>query len=99
MILESGRDTSNIEFSADLFLGLNFTNWETAKKEEKKSFETLKQQPQREITLKCLKNRMGEDGASMQLLFDTKHGIFTPVDTIHEEVDAWRSRKGTTSKI
>ena len=99
MILESGRDTSNIEFSADLFLGLNFTNWETSNKKEKKSFETLKQQPQREITLKCLKNRMGEDGASMQLLFDTKHGIFTPVDTIHEEVDAWRSRKGTTSKI
>ena len=91
MILESGRDTSNIEFSADLFLGLNFTDWENSKKEEKKSFEVLKRQPQREITLKCLKNRMGEDGASMQLLFDTKHGEFTQVDTRHAAADDWRT--------
>ncbi len=101
MKLESGRDTSNIEFSADLFLGLNFTDWETVEKSDddesgdrkkKKPFEVLKRNPNREITLKCLKNRMGTDGESMRLIFDTVHGVFAPAS---DRTDAPRNSYGS----
>ena len=61
--LYSGRDTSNIEYSADMFF--------TLKEDEEPG---AKNKP---MKIRIEKNRMGEDGISAKFYFDAKHGIFT----------------------
>ena len=63
LTLYSGRDTSNIEYSADMFL--------TLQPEEKDGEDNPA------ILLRMEKNRMGETGQKAQFYFDGKHGIFT----------------------
>ena len=63
LTLYSGRDTSNIEYSADMFLTL-----------QQDSEATEDNKP---LILRMEKNRMGEVGAAASLYFDGKHGIFT----------------------
>lgn len=65
LTLYSGRDTSNIEYSADMFL--------TLQPEEKD--EDSGDAPA--ILLRMEKNRMGETGQAAKFFFDGKHGIFT----------------------
>lgn len=61
--LYSGRDTSNIEYSADMFLTLQDDEEPGAKNKPMK--------------MRIEKNRMGEAGISAKFYFDAKHGIFT----------------------
>lgn len=63
LTLYSGRDTSNIEYSADMFL--------TLQPEEKDGEDNPA------ILLRMEKNRMGEMGQKAAFYFDGKHGIFT----------------------
>lgn len=77
LYLESGRDTSNIEYSADMFLGLNYTSWEKGEDttiEEEKKRTTKDGRSCRLLTLKLLKNRAGLDAISKEMLLDAEHG-------------------------
>lgn len=78
MALESGRDTSNIEYSADMFIGLNYTAWEDGQDttlEDEKSRKGTDGRSCRLLTMKMLKNRMGLDGNRVRLVFDAVHGV------------------------
>lgn len=62
--LYSGRDTSNIEYSADMFITL----------QDDEEAEQGKYKP---LKMRLEKNRLGEAGAGATFRFDAKHGIFT----------------------
>ena len=64
LTLYSGRDTSNIEYSADMFLTLQQAEDEAAPD----GMQALK--------LRMEKNRMGEVGNAATFYFDGKHGLF-----------------------
>lgn len=78
MTLESGRDTSNIEYSADIFLGLNYAAWEEGLDttiEEEKGRIGENGRSCRLLTLKLLKARMEPDAKDRKILLDAEHGI------------------------
>lgn len=75
--LESGRDTSAIEYSADTLLGLNYTSLEDGTKKIDQLDELQKETPRR-VTLKLMKNRMSEAGKKLYLQFDGTTSTFTP---------------------
>lgn len=77
--LESGRDTSAIEYAADLMLGMNYTALEDETAKAKDLPELQRRNP-REYTLKVLKNRMGQSGAEVKMRFDGERSRFTIVD-------------------
>lgn len=64
LTLYSGRDTSNIEYSADLFLTLQ---------EDEEAASESEQKP---LKLRVEKSRMGEVGKAATFYFDGKHGLF-----------------------
>ena len=89
----SGRDTSAIEYSGDLMLGLTYTavekGWkidgETATPalimdRRRRAYEAGERVPDecRRMTLKVLKNRHGELGRSADLIFDGEAARFLP---------------------
>lgn len=81
---ESGRDSSAIEYSGDLMLGLNFAKVEDST--EKTDPEELRDKAQKdgekrghyEYKLKVLKNRLQGGHESMDLNFWGKYGLFLP---------------------
>jgi replicative DNA helicase/5S rRNA maturation endonuclease (ribonuclease M5) len=92
--LGSGRDTSAIEYSADIMLGLNYRElaepWkkENQKKNGKKYVASdpedqrrLAQMKPRHIVVQVLKNRMGEAGNKMYFDFHSRYSCFIPIDT------------------
>lgn len=68
--LESGRDTSALEYSADLQLGLTFTKCLDRGTEKGKAVSDLTQEERKHITLKVTKGRFGGAGQEVDLLFD-----------------------------
>lgn len=87
---ESGRDTSALEYSADLQLGLTFTR--LLKREgydQKSSRDQLTDAERHLLTLKVVKGRFGGEGTEIDLYFEGKtmsykqiryDDEFTPVD-------------------
>lgn len=68
--MESGRDTSAIEYSADLQLGLTFTHCLKREGQVKKDACDLTPEERREVTLKIVKGRFGGAGREVDLLFN-----------------------------
>lgn len=68
--MESGRDTSNIEYSADLLLALDYTACLPSKDRKPKKFTELSQQERRKKTLVIHKARFSEAPQQIDLLFD-----------------------------
>lgn len=82
---ESGRDSSAIEYSADLMLGLNFakvednTDSELADKIKEAVLQESQEKGQTDYKLKVLKSRLqGCAGKSIDLLFSGRYGLFLP---------------------
>ena len=81
---ESGRDSSSIEYSADLMLGLNYTKVEESASAE--DAEKARAQVQKDsgkgneiaYKLKVLKNRLQGGCGSIDLKFHGKYGLFFP---------------------
>lgn len=69
--LDSGRDTSDLEYSADTYIALNFTEWEndSLKDTEKHGREELLKQQPRLMTAKILKKRMGEPYGKIKFIY------------------------------
>ena len=83
--LESGRDTSAIEYSADYQIGLNYRalaeklqkpNGETYKASNPDDMEALQNENPRKMIVQCLKNRMNAAGGKIYLNFDAANSTF-----------------------
>lgn len=81
---ESGRDSSSLEYGADLMLGLNFskveenTDSDLAEKLRDAAKGELKQVGQTDYKLKVLKNRLQGGCGSIDLVFSGRYGLFMP---------------------
>lgn len=88
--LESSRDSSGIEYSADYLLALNYKTLalnETKPGTDKKyrandpnDMELLQKQNPRKMIVQVLKNRMNASGGKLYLAFDSTHSIFYPME-------------------
>lgn len=78
LTLESGRDSSAIEYSSDVQFALNHSKLFYAKKDKKKEIDVgeLLNCDEREMVLQVLKNRMGAVGKTADLVLDAKHSRF-----------------------
>jgi DNA primase len=90
--MESGRDTSNIEYSADLLLGLDFTACLPDGASKGKSFSELKPWEREKKTLVIHKSRFSEAPAKISLLFNGEHMTFKDLDT-PEAAEGWRNEE------
>lgn len=81
---ESARDSSAIEYGADLMLGLNFakvednTDSELAEKIREEAQKEGKNQGQTDYRLKVLKSRLQGGIGSVDLVFSGRYGLFFP---------------------
>ena len=92
--MESGRDTSAIEYSGDTQIGLTFTRCLKGWKDEKgvkhdkgKNPDDLTQEERKEITLKIVKSRFGGVGRRVDLRFDGETMTYTQLYKDFEPVD------------
>lgn len=97
--LNAGRDTSSIEYSADIHLGLEFTAIDDGRKDpdgklytpdkindlKRRALERGEKPPTicSEISLRVNKNRFGEAGRRARLLFDGRHSVFEQAELWH----------------
>lgn len=96
--MESGRDTSALEYSADLQLALTFTGCLKRPGQDAKAKNELTAQEKRFITLKVTKGRFGGADAEVDLHFDGETMSYTQLDkTGREEIT--RFGKGTVRTI
>ena len=77
--MESGRDTSAIEYSADLQLALTFTGCLNRDGKKGKAPEDLTPEEQKQITLRIVKGRFGGRGTDVDLHFDGATMTYTQV--------------------
>jgi replicative DNA helicase len=89
--MESGRDTSALEYSADLQLGLAFT--ECIKSNGNKSPDSLTAEERRKITLKVTKGRFAKPGTDVELVFDGE--TMTYYQTANIEPEGARRKSGS----
>lgn len=76
--MESGRDTSNLEYTGDIVLGLTFTKCLKRKdNKQPKNPDELTKEERRDITLKILKGRGGGTGDYVDLHFDGETMTYT----------------------
>ena len=80
--LESGRDTSDIEYSSDYIISINFTEYEKGNSDA--DIEELKngdeQESTRQMTLKVLKNRLGATGDKINYEYKAKYNTYIEKD-------------------
>lgn len=76
--LNSGRDSSGIEFTGDYILSLNYSDLEdkTVKTKDIQAVSEMQNQSKRLMVLRVLKNRAGRQGNDTKLMFDAVHNIF-----------------------
>ena len=81
---ESGRDSSSLEYGADLMLGLNFskveenTDSDLAEKLRDAAKGEIQRVGQTDYKLKVLKNRLQGGCGSLDLVFSGRYGLFLP---------------------
>ncbi len=78
MTMESGRDSSNLEYTADYQLSLNYYAIDNGKvtPDDTDKIAELQQAARREMILRVHKNRFAVPGKSEKVLFDAAHNIF-----------------------
>lgn len=89
--MESGRDTSALEYSADLQLGLTFTACvKRPGNPNPKSKDELTEEEKRQLTLKVTKGRFAAPGASVDLLFNGETMTYTQTARINPAPETHR---------
>lgn len=73
--LQSGRDSSNIEFSGDYIIGLNYAALENGEA-DKGDLSRLQQEKPRKMVLKSLKGRLDDTGNQIKVFYDAANNIF-----------------------
>ena len=89
--LESGRDSSTIEYTADYQISLNYKNIDdkTVKPDNAEDVARLQSAPRRSMILRVLKHRLGQQGNKAYIQFDAAHNIFgefTPADDAEADI-------------
>ena len=88
---DSGRDSSNIEYTGDYILSLNYYQIDkgTVKTKELDKIAVLEARPWRQIIIRTLKNRFGVSGRSARVYlhapgsrFYPEHDTFIPVSVV-----------------
>lgn len=77
--IDSGRDSSDIEFSSDYLLSLNFYSWEHSTNKELPSRDELVKQIPRKMTITIHKNRFGEIGKMIDYNFNGITNVFEEI--------------------
>lgn len=85
--MESGRDTSALEYSADLQLALTFTKCLKRDGQKAKSPDDLTDDERKEITLRIVKGRFGGMGREVDLHFNGETMTYTQTAKDFIEVD------------
>lgn len=78
--ISGGRDSSDIEYSSEYNLQLNFTEWEKGEREHYTSRTELKRQNPRRMTITIHKNRMGMTGEMIDFTFNPVSNTFKEVE-------------------
>ena len=78
--ISGGRDSSDIEYSSEYNLQLNFTEWEKGEREHFTSRTELKRQNPRRMTITIHKNRMGMTGEMIDFTFNPVSNTFKEVN-------------------
>lgn len=83
LTMESGRDSSNLEYTGDYILSLNYEEIDngkikpnSTKDDINEKMENLYNREKRPMILRVLKNRFGQQGKSRKLLFNAPYNIF-----------------------
>ena len=76
--LESGRDSSSIEYSADYQLSLNYMEIDSGriKPTDEEKLSALQRAPERDMILRVLKNRYGIQGKYVEVKFKAAYNTF-----------------------
>lgn len=76
--LESGRDSSNIEYTGDYVISLNYDDIDSGKVKpgDVEKIAQLQQATRRLMVLRVLKNRLNIPGKSARVMYDAKHNMF-----------------------
>lgn len=79
--LSSGRDTSNIEYTADTQISLNFFDIDngTVDADDPEAVGKLQAEPWRRMILRVLKSRFGQPGKTEKVYYDAAHNYFLTV--------------------
>lgn len=85
--MESGRDTSALEYSADLQLALTFTKCLKRDGQKRKDPDDLTEDERKEITLRVVKGRFGGMGREVDLHFNGETMTYTQIAKDFLEVD------------
>lgn len=85
--MESGRDTSALEYSADLQLALTFTRCLKRDGQKSKNPDELTEEERKEITLRIVKGRFGGMGREVDLHFNGETMTYTQMAKNFIEVD------------
>jgi len=87
LTMESGRDSSNLEYTGDYILSLNYQEIDSGeikpsstKDDITEKLEKLYSQDKRPMILRVLKNRFGRQGKSRKVLFNAPYNIFYDAD-------------------
>lgn len=89
--MDSGRDTSAIEYTADTMLQLAYTASVRPKQSDRLTpdqilsvtDETERIRLKSDVTLRVVKKRNGEPGRAMRFYFDGANSLYTPYETQH----------------
>lgn len=78
LTMESGRDSSNLEYTADYQISLNYKDIDSGivKPDDVMKVSALQQTKRRAMILRVLKNRFSQPGKTAEVLFDAEHNIF-----------------------
>ena len=98
LTLESGRDSSNLEYTGDCVLSLNYAAIDSGKvkTDDLEAVANLQQATRREMIIRVLKNRFGQQGRSAQVLFDAGHNIFYGREDRYQD-DGWTLDDGSAA--
>ena len=81
---ESGRDTSALEYSADIMFGLSYTHCLKRPGQDRKAKEELTPEEMKYVTLQILKGRDARIGAEVDLFFDGQAMTYTQLAKYQE---------------
>lgn len=91
--MEAARDTSAIEYSADLQLALTFTKCLKRDGQKAKSPDELTPEEKHYITLRVVKGRFGGSGTDVDLYFNGETMTYTQLATEFTETDEKRIKR------
>lgn len=95
--LESGRDSSNLEYTADYQISLNYYAVDngTIAPDDVDSIADLQKSKRRAMILRVLKNRFSQPGRSAQIMFDAAHNLFYGMYDDYTPADGFTLDDGT----